>query len=146
MAKFHYGHGIAIFFTCFVSLTIFQVIQSINIDHTLVKDDYYIDDAQLQVIMTKKINQNELKDFSFDYESDAGKIVLSFPKEKLPTGTIKLYCPNNAKLDQSHPIRVNADNILSLRTDGLSKGKWKVLIDWKDGSKSYYLEEDIIVI
>lgn len=146
MTKFHYGHGIAIFFTCFVSLTVFQVIKSVGMDHTLVKDDYYIDDAQLEVIMTKKINQKGLTDFFFEYESDASKLVLSFPKEKMPSGTIKLYCPFNAKLDQSHPIKVDANNMLIFSTDGLANGKWKVLIDWKDGTKSYYLEQDIIVI
>jgi serine/threonine protein phosphatase PrpC len=146
MEKFNFGHGIAIFFTCFVSLTLFQVIKSVSIDHTLVKDDYYIDDAQLEMIMTKKINQKELKDFSFEYKSEANKLVLSFPVSKMPSGTIKLYCPFNARLDQSHPIKVDADNILILSTDGLTNGKWKVLLDWKDGTKSYYFEKEFIVI
>ena len=143
--KFNWGHGIALFFSFFVIMTVWQVIKSAGEDHTLVKDDYYVDDLQLEKLMEKKLNQKNLKNFNFTYDESKKTVTISFPKEMTPEGKIQFYCPASSLGDKSIDIKPNSENQIIYDTKDLRKGKYKVIVDWKDGEKSYYVEENIYV-
>ena len=64
--KLHWGHGIAIFYSLFVAVLVFQVIRSTAYDNSLVSEAYYKDDINYQQHYDKlqkqlKVEDEELK-------------------------------------------------------------------------------------
>ena len=143
--KLHWGHGIAIFYSLFVAVLVFQVIRSTAYDNSLVSEAYYKDDINYQQHYDKL--QNTLSvgdDFKVVADKDAGFVELSFPSyHKDVSGVVYFFNPTSSGKDVKFPIKANAENVQRIPTAALSEGLWKLKVDWTASSKAYYSETAI---
>jgi nitrogen fixation protein FixH len=143
--NFNWGHGLFIFFVFFVSSLVFILFKSFGVSRDLVKEDYYVDDMQLTALIEHRKNQANLADFEFEYLARTGMVVIQFPKELTPQGTMRLYRPSDKNLDIVQEIKTNSNNAMEISVASLKKGLWKVKLEWSDGEKVYYFEEAIVL-
>lgn len=142
--KFNWGHGIALFFTFFVAVTIFQVIKSKDYDHALVKEDYYIDDIELDKLMEKRNNAIELTGLAIKQIPDQGAFRFIIPHQNPVSGVILFSSPIDKKQDVVFPIQLAGDS-MTVVTQALRSGRWNIHMEWNDGDKGYVYEERVVL-
>lgn len=138
--KFHWGHGIAVFYVIFVIAVVTALIASFGVDHSLVVDDYYAQDLAYQSTYDKI--SNSIKSDAVQVLVKDGEVEIVFSNQERVSGNIKFYRPSDKSKDFSYPIMNLTE---SINTAQLSKGKWKLKIDWTDGEKAFYKEETIYI-
>lgn len=143
--KLNWGTSIAIFYGSFMAILLFFVIRSTTYPHSLVMDNYYEQDLQYQDHYQKISNANDLgTKFRIDYEGTAERLSIYFPKtQNVDKGTITLFKPADSEQDIEGELIINSDKVMTISTKGLSKGHWKVQVDWEADGKSYYRETKI---
>ena len=142
MKGFHWGHGITIFYIVFVLTLIIVLIMSTKIDHSLVVDDYYAKDLAYQQQYDKVVNTIEGDHLTIAYDKENQEVVFEFDTDKNVAGQIHFYRPYNKKLDFVKDIK---DSTMTIRTDLMQVGRWKIKVDWISGDKAYYKEEEIYI-
>lgn len=146
--KFNWGTGLVIFFILFISTLAFVVYKSRQMDHSLVIDNYYDEDMKYQEHYNKVKNTAELQEkIKTTYSSGSPVVVLTFPVDSMTGpafGQIRLYNPVSIKSDKTMDFQTDANGLFNVPVDGLASGRWKLKIDWKQGGKAYYQEEEII--
>lgn len=143
--KFHWGTGIAIFYTIFAGSLIFQVIKSTQYDNSLVSDEYYKDDLAYQEHYNKLVNAKALsQDLKIHNKPQQELVELVFPAELSQIqGEIVFFCPSNSRLDFKVPIDLEKGKVQKVETNGLKKGLWRVKVDYQSSGKAYFKEEVI---
>lgn len=142
MKKFHWGHGITLFFTLFVIAMMTVLFMSFGVDRTLVVDNYYEKDIHYQEQFDKKQNQINNETLNINYDASIQQLVLHFDHEEQVTGQVTFYRPSDKSIDYS--IDITANNLL-IPTSEMKKGKWRVKVDWIANSKTYYKEQIIYI-
>lgn len=143
--KWNWGTGIALAYAIFAGSMVILVIKSTTQDLSLVSDHYYADDVAYQQQYQKIENSMNLSD-QVQVSSSAGLIEVRFPQGMGVTqGEVFLFCPSDSKQDRHVPIALTAENTMSIPSDGLKRGKWRVKIDWKAGEKDYYQESTLVL-
>ena len=142
--KFNWGHGIALFFSFFVAITIFQVIKSKDYDHALVKEDYYVDDIELDELLEKRSNANKLSGLAIQQLDDKAIFRFIIPHNKPISGLILFSSPVNEKQDRVFPIQLNGDT-MEVDIKDLRSGRWNIHMEWSDGEKGYVYEERVVL-
>jgi hypothetical protein len=143
--RFHWGHGIAIFYSLFVIAILIIVIKSFSVDRSLVVDDYYYQDITYQKHKEKLSNAKSLmKDLEITYSKDDQTLKLVFPDQfnKL-SGKILFYKPDNKKLDLEIEVEVDESNTQTISLDKMVGGVWTVKADWVGDSRSFYKEYNL---
>lgn len=138
--KFNWGHGITVFYICFVAAVATALVASFGVDHSLVVDDYYAKDLAYQSQYEKV--QNNLADESIIINNDKAndQLIIEFPDIEDVEGTVFFYRPS----DKSQDFKVQLQNKQSkISTDKLIPGKWILKIDWTKNGKPLYKEEMI---
>lgn len=148
MKKFNWGNGLALVVTVFVIGTLSVVSYMISLDFFLVTNEYYEEGVEYQQTIDQRNRSTNLADpilVIFDEKIEAMRII--FPNEFIGKvqGEIKLYRPNNPKLDKQFPLSVNANGLQIISTAHLEKGKWLLKIEWTADNDTY-LEEKTLVI
>lgn len=133
----------AIFATGVFSFIVFA--QRNHVD--LVGADYYAQEIQFQKQIDRVANTRAVKrEVSIRYA--AGEIDLALPAEHArqnPTGTIQLYRPSDASLDQQVLLEVGSDGGQKIDAKKLLPGLWKVRVTWKAGGEEYFFDQSIVV-
>ncbi|MBT8220958.1 MAG: FixH family protein [Bacteroidia bacterium] len=142
MKGFNWGHGITIFYIVFVLTLIMVLVMSTKIDHSLVVDDYYAKDLAYQQQYDKVANTINGDHLTIAYDRENQKVVFQFDTEKNIIGKIHFYRPSNKKLDFVKDIQ---DSSMTIRTDLMQVGRWKIKVDWTSGDKAFYKEEEIYI-
>ncbi len=144
--KFNWGTGIALFYSVFVLVLVWQVIKSTQYDHSLVSDHYYQDDINYQKHYNKLINSQELNEPLQIAKTEQGSFVeLKFPAELADVkGNIHFFCPSDSKQDFKLPVNTSGTNKQFVPISGLKKGLWKVKVNFEAGGKKFYEEETVI--
>ena len=143
--KLNWGTGIAIFYSLFVVILVYQVWRTSQFDHSLVSDRYYAEDLKYQEHYDKLSNSRDLPiDLSVQYLVQMEEVKLLFP-EGLDAygGKIHFFCPSDSKQDFFVPIEVGEGIVQHISTKGLKGGLWKVKVDWTASGKAFYKEEII---
>lgn len=136
--KINWGQGIFIFYTIFAITMITMVVKSTGYDHSLVEEDYYAEDLKYQSTYDKMQNSLSLPEpVNITYDHIKNLVSINFPIGVQPTGTVRLYRPDNKKLDLSFPIKTNADGTMIIPTTDIVTGVWKVKMDWSANGKEY---------
>lgn len=145
--KFHWGTGIALFYTVFVGSLVFQVIKSTQYDHSLVAKNYYEYDLKYQEHYDKLQNSIDLsEEVMVSYNMEQQYVRLQFPTEaQLVEGTATFFRPSDAKKDVQFDLALDAQQEQMIETHQLSTGLWTVQIDWSAGGKTYYKESTIVL-
>lgn len=143
--RFHWGWGIAIFYTFFVIALIYFVLYSRTLDRSLVVDNYYDYDIGFEkLIGDKRRNSNSLKvPLKIEYFDKEKHVIVVFPPD-MPeiSGEILFYRVNNKNLDLTIPIKTDTANIHMIDVSKMAGGLWKISVDWKSGGKNYLDHRD----
>jgi nitrogen fixation protein FixH len=135
------------FFAVLIALIATMVTWSMHQDSELVGADYYDQEMRFQQrIDSTKRAQAFGSQVAIAYE--AGQIVVRLPvahAAKHPVGTIRLYRPSEAKLDQEVKLAVDPAGQQQLPTAGLRPGLWKTRVSWTVGTEEYYRDETLII-
>lgn len=143
--RFHWGWGIAIFYTLFAIALVFFVLYSRTLDRSLVVDNYYDYDIGFEkLIGEKRRNSNSLEvPLKIEYSKPEEFIQVIFPPDmNAITGEILFYRVNNKNLDLNIPIKTDTSNTHIIDVRKMAGGLWKVSVDWRSGEKNYLDYED----
>jgi hypothetical protein len=133
----------ALFATGIVSFVV--VAQKNHVD--LVGADYYDQEMKFQQQIDRVANTRSVKrEISVRYS--AGEIDIALPPEHArqnPTGSIQLYRPSDASLDQQVALAVGKNGDQKIDATKLRPGLWKVRITWKVGPEEYFFDQSLVV-
>ena len=62
----------------------------------------------------------------------------------MPNGEVHFYRPSDRRLDRRFDIALDSNQAMGVSVQDLSRGYWKVLIDWTEGGKDYSWEEQLV--
>ncbi len=143
--RFHWGHGIALFYGLFVVAILIIVVKSFSVDRSLVVDDYYQQDITYQKHKEKLENAKSLdKDLELNFNKSDQVIELTFPEQFTQlSGKIWFYKPDNKKLDFELGVEPDDQNKQLIPTQKLVGGVWTVKVDWQGDSRPFYREFNI---
>lgn len=146
--KFNWGTGLVIFFIIFISSLVFILYKSTQYDNALVIDNYYDEDIHYQSHYDKKQNTALLpQKVTVTYDPGSKTALITFPTDTLnpPKGNIWLYNPVHKSQDKNIPFVANKNMTVQVPLEYASTGRWKLKIDWTQGEKEYYTEEEILI-
>jgi hypothetical protein len=143
--KFNWGHGILIFMTVFVLLSIIFIIFSLNQSEDLVSDNYYDlgADYSKQIEINKRsenyrdsitINQNNL---SIDIKLCQSLINLE------DTLFVYFYRPSDKKSDVKYKIPMTEN--ISFPSTNLKSGRYMIKMKWNHLENIYNIEKEITI-
>lgn len=139
--KFNWGHGILVFYICFVAAIVTALVASFSVDHSLVVDNYYAKDLAYQDQYTKEKNNLESQRVKINNDKSNKSITIDFISDDV-NGTVDFYRPS----DESVDFKVELDKkATTIDTENLLPGKWILKIDWTEEGKPYYFEEMIYI-
>ena len=143
-SKFHWGHGITIFYILFVAAIVFILVASLGVDRSLVVDDYYAKDLAYQGQYNKaqnaiSANQDKL---GINIIAEQQIIEISIQSDIAIDGKIHFYRPSDKSQDFVVDL-MSQFTILSIAE--LLKGKWIVKVEWNEGSTPFYQERQIYI-
>ncbi|MCZ4407399.1 FixH family protein [Cryomorphaceae bacterium 1068] len=143
----NWGHKIAIVYGLFVAFMIGMLIMSMNYDNDLVTEDYYAKELAYQDKIDAGQNLAQA-DFDVEVKMVDGKLKLLF--DRLPavhtvSGEVKFYKPDNEKMDETHPIIMEANsNEMEISSKG-KQGRYKVQVTFELEGKSFYKEQELVL-
>ena len=142
--KLNWGTSIAIFYSLFMAIMIFMVIRATQDKVQLVQENYYDKDLNYEAFRVSRANAEALVEkINFEVFAE-DRLLISFPNEKTDVeGTVTLYRPADRNLDQKFTLDLDQENNMAIGTTSLTKGLWRVRLDWNMHGKSYYQEEII---
>lgn len=140
--KFHWGHGIALFYLIFVGVLIFALVKSFGVDHSLVVDDYYAKDLTYQEHFDKKKNYLLSDNVEVSYDKDTQKLMLAIDGMPISKGSIWFY--RASEKDKDFNVSFNT-NKFDINTANMISGRWKLKIEWTQEGNPYYTEKEIYI-
>ncbi len=144
--KFHWGHGIALFYSLFALTLVVVVIKSTAFDNSLVTEEYYQRDINYQAEYNRRQNSDQLVQ-QVSLEKVEGQYRVVFPERIAADakGTLHFYRPSSAKDDRIIPIKVDAAGGMNLSLTGLKPGRYRAILEWSSGGKDYWDEFSLVV-
>jgi hypothetical protein len=142
--KLHWGHYIAIFFTCFVVFMLVLVYKTFYINTELVTEDYYNREIAYQSKINKQTHTRDY-DANVDIVQSNDSVLFVFPsqfQDSLIEGSINIYRPSDLKKDLTIPISVKKNKQFLFKNQ-LSKGRYIIYIDWQVDTLMFYTEKTI---
>lgn len=144
--KFHWGHGIALFYSFFVLTLIVVVIKSRTFDNSLVTEEYYARDINYQQEYDRRQNSEDLAEgVRLEKVADSYRVI--FPKMLAPStkGTLLFYRPSSKLHDRLVQIEVDTAGGMNLSLTGLKPGRYRAILEWSAGGKNYMDEFSLTV-
>jgi hypothetical protein len=143
--KFHWGHGIAIFFSIFVifMLTLLFLSRQENID--LVSEDYYAEELKYGDRI-EKIKNSQEAGLYIQTELKGDQLILSLPEKVDPSkleGTVIFYRPSDAAMDLEHALDLDDENSMAVPLKEFHPGLYKVQLEFKLNDTSYFIEKNL---
>ncbi len=145
--KFHWGTGIALFYSAFVLTILVVVFRSRAHDPVLVSKDYYALDLNYQAHLEKKQNAAALKTpVVARYDSERSAFLLLFPAPAgKPSGKVKCFRASTTRDDRWFDIQTNEQGIMEIPAAQLSPGRWHLEADWAGEDGTPYFHEWVVV-
>ncbi len=138
--KINWGTKLMFFAACFMGFVVFMVIRISQTDVPLVEDGYYEKGIKYQ----EQIDISGNTDIQTALRFESPKInVLNLDDSTSIKGTLKLYKPNNPKLDKEFSVDLSPLAILEVDMSEYEKGKWKLNLSWTRNSTQYSSEKEI---
>jgi len=143
--KWNWGTGITVFIVFFLLMNVVVIIFAFGEKVDLVTPNYYekelkyqeeIEAQQKTLDLTEKIN--------VEYQSEV--LIIQLPKKfavKELDGNILLYRPSDSSKDVKITLQPDSTGTQLVPTAGLSKGFWKVKINWLFDNATYSDEKSI---
>lgn len=144
--KFHWGHGIAVFYSLFVLTLIVVVVKSRTFDNSLVTEEYYARDINYQQEYDRRQNSEDLTE-GVRLEKTAKNYRVIFPDGLAPStkGTVLFYRPSSKLHDRLVKIKVDEAGGMNLPLSGLEPGFYRAILEWSAAGKDYLDEFTLTV-
>jgi hypothetical protein len=138
--KINWGTKLMFFAACFMGFVVFMVIRISQTDVPLVEEGYYEKGIKYQEQINISGNTDSFASLNFENP----KInVLNMDDSTSIKGTLKLYKPNNPKLDKEFSVDLNPLAILEVDMSAYENGKWKLNFSWTRNATQYSTEKEI---
>ncbi len=138
--RWNWGWGIATVYTVFALGTLAFAYFSFSQKVELVSTDYYNKEVSFDQHASRVRNSQALTTpVQAHYDEQAELITLSFPFSGAH-GSVQLYRPSESGQDQTLDVRCDERNQMFIPTKSLSKGLWRVKVEWDAAGKNYYDE------
>jgi hypothetical protein len=112
----------------------------------LVTSDYYEQEVRYQAQIEKISRTKEISVVAtVDYDPGQKVITIKVPQHHLPslTGTIHLYRPSSAVLDQQLNLKPDPEGVQLVKAADLAPGLWKIKVNWSADGKGYLLDQKV---
>jgi hypothetical protein len=137
-----WGKGIVITLILFVSMMVGLVIICVRQDDIhLVTQNYYEEEIKYQDRIDEMVNANSLDYKVLMYDNQLKKVDLKLPVGS--KGTLHLFRPSDARLDQKITFDVTNLNTNAFDLTSLKPGYWRVKLTWSENGVDYFHEEKI---
>lgn len=145
--KWHWGWGIAVFYSIFVLIFIGVLFFSFRQDNSLVVDDYYQQDITYQEHKDKVARYRALsEELTHTYDAEAHAVLLQFPSDVTdPAGEVHFYRPSSARQDYRVPLQLDGEGRQQIPVSRLIPGQWQMKVEWVSGGKGYFTESQLII-
>jgi hypothetical protein len=134
-------------FVIFISALAAFITWAVGQNNDLVRADYYDTEIRYQQQIDRLNRTLPLQNATrveFDYASQT--LLVKLPAaHATATGTIHLYRPSNARLDQELKLALNTDAAQQLDARALESGLWKVGVHWTAGGEDFYFEKSLVL-
>jgi hypothetical protein len=145
--NWNWGTGIALVYTVFALSMIALVVSSFSKKLDLDSKDYYAQELVFQNQIDKS-NRARALDSTVKWEVAKGKIVITYPQQFLNnelSGNVFLFKPSDNNADVNFQIKTDELLKQEISTSTLSKGMYKIRIDWAVGKETYFNEGAIVI-
>ena len=142
----NWGKKITIAYLGFVALIVTMVIVSVRQKVDLVSADYYAKELNYQSDLNKLNNAKALATQLKCVVVD-NALQIQFPEEQKSSaisGKIILYKPSDDKSDKTFEINASV-GIQLIPTSELSKGMYKIIVDWSADGKEFQAENVVVI-
>ena len=141
----NWGKWIAVAFVSFAVFIGVLVTVCMREDVSLVSKKYYEEDLQFQQQFDQSTNAQALL-VKPAVEIADQTLTLSYRNfERIQEGTITLMRPSNAALDHVYKVSQQQDTLQHFTLTDLTKGLYKVRVQWKEGEKEYRIDKTIVI-
>lgn len=145
--KISWGYRVTILYVGFAALIIYFVTRSVNEKVDLVTPDYYAQELKYQDKIESITRTNELANSMVIDYNETG-LNLLFPsdfKGKKIEGNIHLFRPSDNSKDVNIIIATDGNLAQNVSTEDLTKGLYRVKVDYTVDGASYYSEKQIVI-
>jgi len=116
----------------------------------LVSPNYYEQEIRYQSEMDRlRRGQETPQTAAVAYNSNERRIEVSLPPTHVQTanfsGTVHLYRPSSAQLDQQIELRPDSNGLQSIEASALPPGPWRVKVSWSANGQDYQVDQKIIL-
>lgn len=137
-----WGKGILLTIIGFVILIMTMVVFSVRMDGIeLVTENYYEEEIKYQNQIEKASNAAGLEQVAILFHPEQQELQLRLAKGA--KGTLWLFRPSEALLDQKIELDFSKDKEQFISLKDLKAGYWKVMLSWQQEGKAYYEEKKI---
>ncbi len=143
--RWNWGTGIVVALSLFILLILGFVFRMFYVDFHLVEKDYYPKELNYQQHMRKEQNAKALPQ-KVRLTQEDNYVITHFPemfKGKKIQGKILFYNVVNEKYDKAFPIHLDSANTARFLINQFVKGRYKVKIDYRVDTTSYFQELSI---
>jgi nitrogen fixation protein FixH len=142
--------SVIVVYSIFALATTGFVVFSFSQKVELVSDNYYQQEVEYQQRIEQVRRTQALHEsIVWSLRADRQALDIMYPQGLLRgatlSGTIHLYRPSASQMDKIVVMQPNENGLQSLDISGLAKGYWKVRIEWKSGTESYFQEQDLVL-
>lgn len=136
--------GLVLFFIVFISGVVSLVVWSTRQREDLVAPDYYEMEIRFQDrIDAAERTRQESAAPRVSYDAAQQALSVRFPVTDA-NGSITLYRPSDARLDQTHAIETDADGVQTI-AGPLARGLWRIRTEWQRQQRAYFAETAVFV-
>lgn len=141
--KLNWGWSILLVYITFVGVFLFLLYRSfIELkSNELVTEDYYEKELVYGQEIKKRQNADTMR-IPVKILQDRKNLVVEFPVYlKNIQGEIRLYKPDNSKLDRKIPLKLNNHNRQIIDSSLIIPGRWNVTVEWQSKHVPYLVEK-----
>lgn len=140
----NWGKKIALVYIAFVAMILSFVFKAASQDFSLVRPDYYAAETEYVAQRAAELRAaSEEAGVDVHYYARVNQLLVQFPAKV--NGTIHLYRPSDAKMDQRFPLMTDEIGLQEFSLHHLAKGRWQVVLQWEQDGKAYYHRQDLFV-
>jgi hypothetical protein len=143
-AQMNWGKWIVVSFLLFVGLMATIVTISMKQDVNLVSPQYYQDDLDYQHQLDRKNNAEALVEKP-EISIANNQLRVFFGAQAVEGGTVSVFRPSDNRLDQHFRLKSSADPLQVFPMKTLTKGAYRIKMQWLAKGKEYYLEKFVII-
>jgi len=140
----NWGNSIVLVFIAFAAIIISMVTICMKQDDLhLVTQNYYEEEIKYQQHIDKVSNSHALDHKVLAFDVYSYSLNVNLPQGT--KGTLHLFRPSDARLDQKIAVASEINSEKTLDLSSLKPGYWRVKVEWADEEKSYFQELKIYI-